>query len=223
MRREWPGTRDTRSDAPGEVDRGRLWRNFARDLGVLALPMFLAVAFPLLYLGAVVANVVAFSVFALVGGWLLFVGLAMVAQTRYKYPGDEGERTTVIELLGNVYASPVRGTRAKLEGTLIGRGTAGYRFSEDLMFQDETGLMYLKYEHWLPFLGNFLFSIGRVPDLIGQDVRVGGWFLRGVSPWFGLRRLETSEEEIKGFIHLGGYVAGGLLLAIGLVLVVVGL
>ncbi|MFB6311689.1 MAG: M48 family metalloprotease [Salinirussus sp.] len=206
-----------------EVDRGRLWRNFARDIGMLGLPVLLAVGFPLLYLGAVVTNVVAFSIFALAGGWLFFVGVAMVAQARYKYPGGDPEETSVIELLADVYASPVRGARARLEGELIGRGRAGYRFSEDLMFQDDTGLMYLKYDHWLPILGNFLFSVRQVPELIGESVEIHGWYLRGVSPWLGLRRLRTGDEEIKGFIHIGGYVAGGVLLAVGLVLLVLGL
>lgn len=206
-----------------EVDRGRLWRNFARDLAALALPMVLAITFPLLYLGAVVLEVVAFSAFALVGGWLLFVGLAMVAQTLYKYPRGEGEETTVIELLADVYASPVRGTTAQLSGKLIGRGRAGYRFSEDLMFQDDTGLLYIKYEHWLPVIGNFLFSIKRVPELIGEEVAIDGWYLRGVSPRLGQRELRTDGETIRGFVHLGGYVAGSLLTLVGAILLVLGL
>ena len=50
--------------------------------------------------------------------------------------------TTVRELLTDIYASPVDGGRVELSGEHVGRGSAGYRFSEDLMFQDETGLMY---------------------------------------------------------------------------------
>jgi Zn-dependent protease with chaperone function len=205
------------------VDRRRLWRKFARDIAVLALPMLLAVGYPLVYLGAVALEFVGFAWLALAGGWLFFVGLAMVSQARYKYPTGEPTRTSVIELLADVYASPVRGTAARLDGELIGRGRAGYRFSEDLMFQDDSGLMYVKYEHWLPILGNFLFSVKRVPELIGESVEIDGWYLRGVSPWLGMHRLRTDGETIKGFIHLGGYVAGGLLLAIGLLLLVVGL
>lgn len=184
--------------------------------------MLLAVGFSLLYLSAVFLEIVAFSWLALAGGWLVFVGLAMVAQTRYKYPTGEPTRTSVIELLADVYASPVRGTSARLDGELIGRGRAGYRFSEDLMFQDDSGLMYIKYEHWLPILGNFLFSVKRVPELIDESVEIDGWYLRVVSPWLGKYRLRTDGDTIRGFIHLGGYIAGGVLLAIGLVLLVVG-
>ena len=205
------------------VDRGRLWRNFGRDLAALALPMILAIGFPLIYLVAILLEFVAFSWFAIAGGWLFFVGLAMVAQTRYKYPSGESTTTSVIELLADVYASPVRGTRARLDGELIGRGRAGYRFSEDLMFQDESGLMYITYEHWLPVVGNFLFSVRRVPELIGESVEIDGWYLRGVSPWLGMQRLRTDGETVTGFINLGGYVVGGVLLIVGLVLLVLGL
>jgi hypothetical protein len=83
------------------------------------------------------------------------------------------------------------------------------------MFRDDTGLMYLKYESWLPLLGNFLFSIRRVPELIGEEVTVDGWFLRGMSPWTGLRELRTDEESIRSFIHYGGYVLAGFLLLVG--------
>lgn len=149
--------------------------------------------------------------------------LAMVAQTRYKYPTGEPVETSVIELLGDVYASPVRGTRASLDGELIGRGRVGYRFYEDLTFQDDTGLMYLKYDHWLPVFSDFLFSVRRVPELIDERVSVAGWYLGGVSPWPGLGRLRIDDEEIGGFIHLGGYVVGGILLLVGVTLLIVGL
>lgn len=202
-----------------EVDRARMYRNFFRDVGMLALPGLLAVGYPLLYLGAVLAEVVAFSWFLLVGGWLAAFGLGQVALALYKYPRGAGEPTTVLEALADPYASPVRGQPVELDGELIGRGQAGYRFSEDLMFQDRTGLMYLKYESWLPLLGNFLFALRRVPELIGEEVEVEGWFLRGTGPWVGMRRLRHGEETIRGFIHYGGLVSGVLLLVVGLAVV----
>jgi hypothetical protein len=136
----------------------------------------------------------------------------------YKYPRREAEGTTVLEALADPYASPVRGKPVSLDGELIGRGQAGYRFSEDLMFQDRTGLMYLKYESWLPLLGNLLFAVQRVPELIGEGVAVEGWFLRGTSPWVGMCRLRPGGdgEEIKGFVHYGGLVGGAVLLVVGL-------
>lgn len=203
------------------VDTGRLYREFARDLAVLALPALLAVGYPLAYLGAVVVDAVAFSPFVLVGGWLVAVGLALLAGALYRYPTGEPEETTVLELLTDVYASPVDGKRVTLSGELIGRGNAGYRFSEDLMFQDETGLMFLKYDSWLPAVGDLLFSVRKVPGLIGDSATVEGWYFRSTSPWMGLRRIETEEESFSGFVHLGSFLGAGLAILLGLVVLAV--
>jgi Zn-dependent protease with chaperone function len=197
------------------VDRRRLYTEFLRDLLVLSLPALLAVGFPLAYFGAVLADTLAFSWFTLVGGWLVAVGLAMLLNALYRYSRGEPEETTVLELLTDVYASPVDGKRVVLSGELIGRGTAGYRFSEDLMFQDDTGLMYLKYDSWLPLLGDFLFSVREVPGLIGDSVTVEGWYFRATSPWTGLRRLQAGDCTIKGFVHLGSYAGAALLITLG--------
>ena len=200
------------------VDRRRLYTEFLRDVAVLALPFLLAVGFPVVYLGAALANLVTLSLFVLIGGWLLAIGIALLVGAFYRYPTGEPEETTVLELLTDVYASPVDGDRVTLEGELIGRGTAGYRFSEDMMFQDETGLMYLKYDSWLPILGDFLFSVRQVPELVGESVTVEGWYFRSTSPWMGLRRLTTDDRTIKGFIHLGSFVGAGFAILLGVVI-----
>lgn len=201
-----------------EIDRGRLYRNFLRDVAALSLPTVLLLGYPLAYLGLVVFGSLALSLPLLIGGTLASVGTGMALLALYKYPRREAEGTTVLEALADPYASPVRGKPVSLDGELIGRGQAGYRFSEDLMFQDRTGLMYLKYESWLPLLGNLLFAVQRVPELIGEGVAVEGWFLRGTSPWVGMRRLRPGGdgEEIKGFVHYGGLVGGAVLLVVGL-------
>lgn len=203
------------------VDRGRLYREFARDLAVLGLPTLLALGFPVAYLGAVVLGSVALSPFVLVGGWLIAVGIAMFVGALYRYSRGEAEEATVLELLTDVYASPVDGRRVRLSGELVGRGTAGYRFSEDLMFQDETGLLFLKYDSWLPALGDLLFSVRRVPELLGESVTVEGWYFRSTSPWLGLRRLETDDDTVSGFVHLGSFVGAGLTVLLGIAVLAV--
>ena len=202
------------------VDRGRMYRLFARDIAVLSLPTLVALGYPLAYLTVVVVGSLSLSVAALGGGWLMTIGLAIIFRTRYKFPGGDPEETTVLELLADPYASPVRGDRMRLDGELIGRGQAGYRFSPDVMFKDDTGLMFLKYESWLPLLGNLLFSVRDVPELIGEQVDIEGWYLRGRSPWTGMRRLQAGNETIKSYINYSGLIGGGLLVLIGLVILV---
>lgn len=198
------------------VDYRRLYRGFAVDVAALSLPTLAMFGFPLLFFAAWFYGVVPGSPSLFGGGWMAAIGLAMMGRTLYKYPSKEPEQATVLELMGDIYASPVRGRPVSLDGTLIGKGIPGYVFSEDMMMQDDTGLMYLNYQHWLPFIGNILFSIGRVPDLVDEEAEISGWFLRGTTSHVGLRNLQTRQESIRGFVKLGGLISGALFVLIGI-------
>lgn len=198
------------------IDMNRMYREFLTDAGALFLPTVAAVGFPLFYLGAAVAQLVELDVLLFAGGWLVAVGVALLARNFYKYPRGEGEDETVLGLLADPYASPVRGKNVSLDGEIVGRGQAGYRLSEDLMFKDETGLMYLRYESWLPVLGNLFFAVGRVPELVGEEVEIDGWFLRGTSQHVAMLRLRAPGESVKSYVHIAGLVLGAVLLVVGL-------
>jgi hypothetical protein len=86
--------------------------------------------------------------------------------------------------MGDVYASPIRGTRVELNGVIVGRGIPGLIFSEDMMFQDETGLIYLNYEGLIPFLSNLVFAILKLEKLIGKANWKKLQSLRLVYSWF---------------------------------------
>lgn len=205
------------------VDEGRLYREFARDLAFYALPAVGLLGFPVAAVALLATTGVPFSAFWFAGGWLASFGVGTVALALYRYPRGEYEPATVVEVLADPYASPVRGRRVAFDGELVGRGVAGYAFSEDVLFEDATGLMLLEYESWLPWLGTLLFSLRRVPELVGEAATVEGWYFRGVSTWTGLRRLRTGGESVTGFVHLGGLVGGGFFVAVGVLVALAGL
>jgi Zn-dependent protease with chaperone function len=207
--------------AENPVDTGRMWRAFARDVGFLALPVGAMVLYPVLYGVAALMGDVPASLGLLLGGWLVAIGFAMIAKTAYKYPPGGADEASVLEVMADPYASPVHGRRVRLDGELIGKGQAGYRFSADMMFQDDTGLLYLNYESWLPLLGNLLFAVTEVRDLVGSDVAVEGWFFRGVGSRLGMRHLWPAGRDgaIDGYVHVAGYIAGAILLVAGVALV----
>jgi Zn-dependent protease with chaperone function len=189
------------------VDKRKLYRNFLKDILVLTLPFLLAVSYPILYFLLVYFNYLPFSLY-FIPEWLFLIGFGILVSTIYKYPGKKAQETTIIELMSDIYASPVRGKPVALEGIIVGRGVPGLIFSEDLMIQDKTGLIYLNYESWLPFLGNLIFGLAKVPKLIDKRAKIYGWFLRGNYQWIGLRLLETDKEKIHGFVKLGGLIGG---------------
>lgn len=197
------------------IDKGRMYSNFFKDVGVLILPALLAIGFPIIYWISIYLGYLPLSFKFFIGAWLAIIGIGIILVTLYRYPGKIPEDSTVIDLMSDLYASPVRGRAVKLNGKLIGRGVPGLIFSEDMVMQDKTGLMFLNYESWLPLLGNLIFGLRKVPKLVNKDAKISGWFLRGVFPIVGLKMLETGEERIRGFVKLGGLIGGLLLTIIG--------
>lgn len=198
------------------VDKHRLYSGFLKDVAVTMLPALLAIGFPVIYLLSAYYGYAEFSLKILGGWWLSLIGISVIMATLYKYPGGEPKAAIVMDLMSDVYASPVRGKPVRLEGKLIGKGVPGLIFSEDMVMQDRTGLMFLNYESWFPFFGNLLFGISKVSKLLNMNAEISGWFTRGMSPIVGLRRLKTETDFVKGYVRAGGLIGGVVLIAAGL-------
>lgn len=202
------------------IDKGRMYSNFYRDVAVLSLPTALAIGFPLFYAAGFFLGYIPFYLGVFIGGWLAALGIGSIALTLYRYPSKKAESATVIDLMSDLYASPVRGRPVRLEGKVIGRGVPGLIFSEDMVMQDKTGLMYLNYESWLPVLGNLFFGLTKVPQLFNKEAKIEGWFLRGVSPIVDLRELRADTDRVRGFVKIGGLIGGALLIVLGVIIAV---
>ena len=200
------------------VNKGKLRENFIKDVSVLVLPYLAAFGFPLAYLFGVVSGSFGLNILQLLSVWLILIGGATFARTVYRYPGKSPERASVIDLMGDVYASPVRGRRVILEGKFIGRGVPGFIFSEDLMLQDKTGLMYMNYQSWIPVLGNLFFAMSKLKDLIGTRSTAEGWFLRGISSRIDLGSMVSQGRTIKSYIKALGMFWSAIFVILGLLI-----
>jgi hypothetical protein len=138
------------------------------------------------------------------GSYGMFAGLALAGASLglllkmpVMYPSLENlPALTVLKALSNPYTSPLRGLPMQLQGRVIGRGNPGYRFGADLKFQDETGMMFLRYASRFGPLGNFLFGARQAAGLIGKEGTVVGWFRRGVAPYLDLSRFQSRYGEV---------------------------
>jgi len=203
-----------------DIDMGRLYKQFFQDISVIGLPTALLFAIPLIYLYGVGSGQVPEVHLAALGLWVSVLGGGQLLKTVYKYPlKGEAKETSVIELLADIYASPVRGKKAGLKGKIIGKGNAGYKFGSDLMFKDDTGIMHLRYQSIVPVIGNFLFGWRKADKLVDENADVKGWFLRGVMPWMALRQLNDENS----WPHIHSIIIGTIILTIGLILIVLGL
>src|SRR6516225_8996221 len=85
------------------------------------------------------------------------------------------------------------------------------------------GLMMINYESPFATLGNWWFATRRVGKLMQQQVRVVGWFRRGVSQLVDLKTMRTQGGDlVNSWTAFWGKCGGVLVLMIGLVVAGVG-
>jgi Zn-dependent protease with chaperone function len=205
-------------DAYGRpLDHARLRGNFALEVIVWFAPHLGAAAALALGTVGAVAGSPALSA-AGFGGVILGLGAGMALKGFWRFPAlGQPAPTTVLELMMDPYASPLRGRPVAVQGTLIGRADAGSYVSEDMMMEDPAGgLMMLNYEHWLPLFGNAWFGWKTVTRLIGQPFQATGWFRRGIGQQIDLDHLSTPSETVPSYTALWGRLGGVVVSLIGL-------
>lgn len=155
------------------------------------------------------------------GAPLIGLGIGILIKALVMFPDyKQAPETDILTLMSDPYASPLRGQPTKLEGQLIGRGDAGYKFGSDLKIQDRSGMLYLHYASRFGPIGNFLFGMKRVQSLIGEQVGAVGWFRRGVAPWMDLIQLQSENGTIVNSYHrFWSFILGGGSIILGVVLI----
>ncbi|MDB4930361.1 MAG: peptidase family [Myxococcaceae bacterium] len=206
-------------DAYGRpLDHARLRGNFALEVLVWFAPhLGAAAAIALGTVGAIAGSTVLSA--AGFAGVILGVGLGMTLKGFWRFPTlGQPAMTSVLELMMDPYASPLRGRPVAVQGTLIGRADAGSYVSEDMMMEDpQGGLMMLNYEHWLPLFGNAWFGWKTVTRLIGQPFQAVGWFRRGIGQQIDLDELRTQGESVSSYTALWGRMGGVVVALLGAV------
>ena len=136
-----------------KLSRGRLWGKFLFELLLLAVP--------------VIAVLIALTS----GVWPLALAagaLGVLATLPLRYPFRAPANTTVMALMSDPAASPVRAKSVRLEGKAIGRVNAGFIAGEDMIYQDKTGLMAVDFRSMLGFIGDLFAGWKRVPKHFDQ-------------------------------------------------------
>jgi Zn-dependent protease with chaperone function len=117
-----------------KLDRGKLWGQFLGELLLLLAPLLFGVAA------------------AALGAWKLVpaaIALGVLLTLPLRYPFRTPSAATVMALMGDPGASPVRGQPVRLAGKAIGRVHPGFIAGEDVIFQDKTGLMAVDFRSML--------------------------------------------------------------------------
>ena len=202
------------------LDKSKLYGSFFLDICLYSaetIGLFVGIAIGVILMSSGLNNPGLMFTGALIG-----VGIGILIKAFVMFPNyGNAVETDVLTLMSDPYASPLRGQPAKLEGKLIGRGDAGYKFGSDLKIQDPSGMLYLRYASRFGSIGNFLFGMKRVESLIEMKVGAIGWFRRGVAPWMDLIQLESENGTIVNSYHrFWSFVFGGFLIILGIALTV---
>jgi Zn-dependent protease with chaperone function len=212
-----------RTDAQGrELDMTRLYGGFFFELMIYMAPyicaaLFASVSIIGLILGNQMLTVAAAA--SIVFGF----GLGMTIRSAVQFPSLAGATpTTVIELMSDPYASPLKGRPVILEGRIVGRADAGNKLSEDVTLQDRSGgLITLNYESPFGFLGNWYFASRRVATLMDQGMQARGWFRRSISQVVDLADAKTeSGQEVSSYTRFWASATGILVMLVGIALAV---
>jgi Zn-dependent protease with chaperone function len=198
------------------LSKKRLYGNFVLDV-VLFYAEFVGLG-----LGALVGFILytnTQNVGFLVGLSLLGLGLGSILKTFVMYPGfGQSQPTDIFTLMCDPYASPLRARPAQLKGKIIGRGDAGYVFGSELQFQDDTGMIFVRYASlWGP-LGNFFFGWLGANELVGANAKIEGWFRRGIAPSLDLKRMAGGGKTTHSYPRFWSVFAGGLVTIVGFVI-----
>jgi hypothetical protein len=126
--------------------------------------------------------------------WLLVaLGVTWGARIVFRYQG-EFQTAQVNDLVQDQSVSQMRPRAVEIEGEIIGSGRPGSRWSPDLVLKDDTGEMFLFYRSSIP-LGRLFFAFHTADRLIGQHVKVQGWYRRGLQPYIEISRIEACVSK----------------------------
>jgi Zn-dependent protease with chaperone function len=175
------------------LNKNKLYGNFAVDVFLLWADWFglaIGILVGIAFLAIKPGNFLPLLSVSLIG-----FGLGTLLKMVFMYPDfSKAPETGVLSLMSDPYASPLRGRAVKLEGQVIGRGNAGYKFGSDLKMQDPSGIIYLRYASRFGPLGNLLFGMSQADGFVNKDVAVVGWFRRGIMPWVDMVRMDCPQK-----------------------------
>lgn len=194
------------------VDKPALWRKFLRELMLPLLPLATLVVGVGAGLATGIPMIAVLAVPAAILAWALLIPIT--------YPFSAPANQTVVELMGDVAASPIVGRPVRLEGEVIGRANAGSVIGEDTIFADRTGRTSVDFRSlWGP-LGDLWTGWKRVKPHIGAKGEATGWFRRSMGGYVILSELNTTAGRLKAYPYLAGIIVPLLVYAI---LAVIGL
>ncbi|WP_439541623.1 zinc metalloprotease HtpX [Hyphomicrobium sp.] len=180
------------------VNPAALWRKFLRELALPILPTLTLIILVGVGLATGAASIALMAVPAMLLVWAALIPIM--------YPFTQPVDTDVVELMGDVAASPMVGRPVRLHGEVIGRANAGSIIGEDTIFADASGRTTIDFRSLWGSAGDIWAGWRRVKPHIGAKGEVTGWFRRGMGGYIIMSELKTTAGRLKAYPYLVGVI-----------------
>ena len=180
------------------VNPAALWRKFLRELALPILPTLTLIILVGVGLATGAASIALMAVPAMLLVWAALIPIM--------YPFTQPVDTDVVELMGDVAASPMVGRPVRLQGEVIGRANAGSIIGEDTIFADASGRTTIDFRSLWGSAGDIWAGWRRVKPHIGAKGEVTGWFRRSMGGYIIMSELKTTAGRLKAYPYVAGVI-----------------
>jgi heat shock protein HtpX len=170
---------------------GKFWGEFGKDVAFKYMAC-LGIVLALFFISTWQWELAILSATTLVG---LFAA-AYLALWAYPMGFKDRPLSSIKELVMDPHAGPVHGKPVKIRGTVIGRGTPGLLFNEDLKLDDGSGIMLLDY-HQVSKVLDFFVGLFKTEEKVGRVAEVEGWYRRSPVPSVEILRMKWVDAVGK--------------------------
>ena len=191
------------------------WDEFLHDIIMILFPWLLVIGF---FLVPTYENPIIPPEHWLSAVILLF-GIGYLYKLYFRYPTSIYPEMSVETLLHQVKVSDIRPIPCTVKGTVRGKGVPGYIFSDDLVLQDDTGIIFLDHRQPLA-IWEWIWGWLRGDSMIGKEITVQGWYRRSPMPYIEMNNFTVEKVTRRSYLWIFRYltavtiiIIGGLMLA----------
>ena len=189
------------------------WDEFLHDIIMILFPWLLIIGFFLVptYDNPIIPPEYWFS------SVVLLFGLGYLYKLYFRYPNSIYPEMSVDTLLQQVKVSDIRPIPCTVRGTVRGKGIPGYVFSDDLVLQDDTGIIFLDHRQPLA-IWEWIWGWMRGDSMVGKNITVQGWYRRSPMPYIEINNFTVEGKTRKSYLWMFRYLTGVVITAIGVML-----
>ncbi len=189
------------------------WDDFLHDVVMILFPWLLILGF---FMAPSLENPIIGPEDYL--AWVIFLfGLGYLYKLYFRYPTSIYPEMSVETLLQQVKVSDIRPIPCTVRGTVRGKGIPGLVFSDDLVMQDDTGIIFLDHRQPLA-IWEWIWGWMRGDSMIGKEIVVQGWYRRSPMPYIEMNSFRVENVTRRSYLWMFRYATAVGILIIGTVL-----